>query len=53
MPADDDEHDGQQVGGVAEQLERQLGEERADAAGEVRRRESAPVLKNQTGSDGL
>ena len=39
--------------GVAEQLERELGEKRADAAGEVRgRRLWTPVLKNQTGSFG-
>ena len=34
---------------VAEQLKGELAEERADASGEVRRLESEPVLKNQTG----
>ena len=44
---------GIEVRRVAEQLERQLGEERADAAGEVRRRAMpTPVLKNHTGSVG-
>ena len=48
-----DEGGGNQVRRVAEQLERQLGEERADAA----RRSwpaprATPVLKNHTGSVG-
>ena len=35
VPADHDEDRRHQVGGVAEHLERQLAQERADAAGEV------------------
>ena len=38
VPADDHQQRRDQVRGVADQLERQLGEEGADAAGEIRRR---------------
>ncbi len=38
MPADARSDDGREIGGIAYQLKRQLGEEGADAAGEVRRR---------------
>ena len=37
VPADDDERGRQQVGAVAEHLEGELGEQRADAAAEVAR----------------
>src|SRR5206468_9541161 len=37
VPADDDEDGGRQIRRVPEQLERQLGEERADTSGEIRR----------------
>ena len=44
----------QQIGGVAEQLERRDGEERADAAREVRDVDRfGTLLKNQAGSLGV
>ena len=53
VPADDADGRRQEVGAVAEELKRELGEEGADAADEVRGRDAAPpVVKNQTGSVG-
>jgi hypothetical protein len=49
MPAGNGDGRGNQVRRVAEDLVRQLAEERADAAGEIGRTSCVPVLKNQTG----
>ena len=53
VPADDDEHQRNDVCGVSEQLVRELREERPYPAGEIGRASSDPVLKNQTGSEAL
>ncbi len=54
VPAEHDHDDRNEVRGVPEHLVRQLGHERADPPGEIRRRDDPiPVLKNQTGSDVL
>jgi hypothetical protein len=49
VPADHDERGGEEVGGEAQDLEGELGEQRAGAPAEVAGRPAA-VLKKATGS---